>query len=69
MFDVEKNEYRISNKEPQNDEGFTSKFDILCSIFCGWLLAISKNVNGGKLKAPRILNLNARTLNRSESVN
>ena len=27
--------YRISNKEPQNHEGFTSTFDIPYSIFCG----------------------------------
>ena len=32
---VENIEYRISNKEPQNDEGFTSTFDIPCSTFCG----------------------------------
>ena len=25
----------MSNKKPQNDEVFTSKFDIPCSIFCG----------------------------------
>ena len=28
-------EYRMSNKEPQNYEVLTSKFDIPCSIFCG----------------------------------
>ena len=25
----------MSNKEPQNDEVFTSAFDIFCSTFCG----------------------------------
>jgi 2-C-methyl-D-erythritol 4-phosphate cytidylyltransferase len=28
-------ECRISNKKPQNEEGFTSTFDIPCSTFCG----------------------------------
>ncbi len=28
-------EYRMSNKEPQNYEVFTSTFKIPCSIFCG----------------------------------
>jgi hypothetical protein len=28
-------EYRISNKKPQNDEVIPSTFEIPCSIFCG----------------------------------
>jgi len=43
-------EYRISNKEPQNYEVFTSTFDILCSTFTDlgnfWL---SGNLRGTKL--------------------
>ncbi len=32
---VENIECRMSNKEPQKDEVFTSTFDIPCSAFCG----------------------------------
>jgi hypothetical protein len=28
-------EYRMSNKEPHNDEVFPWRLDIPCSIFCG----------------------------------
>jgi len=38
-FNSGKYEYRIMNKEPQNDEGSTSTFDISCSIFCGSKIA------------------------------
>jgi len=41
-----KSKYRITNKEPQNDEGCTSTFNISCSIFCGSKIVFHPRITG-----------------------